>query len=46
MRLSGGGGKRLRGVAEPAGRAAAGGGVPVVAEIVQAGAARVTGAVT
>lgn len=46
VRLSGGGGKRLRGVAEPAGGAAAGGGVPVVAEIVQAGAARVTGAVT
>lgn len=44
--FSGGGGRRLGGVAKPAGGATARGGIPVVAEIVQAGAARVTGAVT
>lgn len=44
-RIGGSGGRRLGGVSDPAGGAAAGGGVPVVADVGQAGAARVTRAV-
>lgn len=44
-RFGGGGGRLLGGVGEPTGDAAAGGRVPVVTEVSQAGAARVSCAV-
>lgn len=43
--LGGGGGRWLGGVGEPTGNAAAGGGISMVTEVCQAGAARVSCAV-
>lgn len=45
VRLGGGGGRWLGGVGEPTGGTAAGGGVPMVTEVSQAGAARVSCAI-